>query len=479
MKTIKRNKILTLFFGMFCLISCENSDETSPESNGIIFNDKDFTVDDWSQESHGKLTTPNFSEVFPNDEVKRIDIIINSDRWDLMLSDMKSLHGEPGQGGGPPGGGPPGGGPPGGLDDSEDPMWVPGDIIYNGKKWYRAGVRFKGNSSLVSTWSRGLLKLSFKLDFDEFEDEYPQIDNQRFYGFKQLSLKNNFEDRSFLREKVAGEIFYEAGLVSAHTSFCEVYVDHGEGSQYFGLYTIVEEMDDTVIKNQFSESNGNLYKPEGAGASFRKGSFNKDHFTKDTNEDDSDWTDIENLFTVLHSELRTNSPSDWQAKLDSIFDTQNFLKYLAYNTVLQNWDTYGRMTHNYFLYNNPETKKLTWIPWDNNEALQTGKQGGALNLNFSNLSKNGQWPLIEYLYDNDYYKSIYDAFVEESVNGSFNYDILISKYDNYSQLINESIFKEENGYTFLNSTSDFQSAISSLKNHALQRKNAVKNYVSN
>jgi hypothetical protein len=100
-----------------------------------------------------------------------------------MLSDMKSLHGEPGQGGGPPGGGPPGGGPPGGLDDSEDPMWVPGDIIYNGKKWYRSGVRFKGNSSLVSTWSRGLLKLAFKLDFDEFEDEYPQIDNQRFYGF--------------------------------------------------------------------------------------------------------------------------------------------------------------------------------------------------------------------------------------------------------------------------------------------------------
>jgi len=463
-----------LFIFMMFLLSCENSDETSPESNEIIFNDKDFTVDDWSQETHGKLTTPNFSEVFPNDEVKRIDIIINSDRWDLMLSDMKSLHGEPGQGGGPPKGG-----PPGGLDDTENPMWVPGDIIYNGKKWYRVGVRFKGNSSLHSSWSRGLMKLPFKLDFDEFEDEYPQIDNQRFYGFKQLSLKNNFEDWSFLREKVAGEIFYEAGLVSANTSFCEVYVDHGDGSKYFGLYTIVEEMDDTVIKNQFSNSSGNLYKPEGNGASFRKGSFNKDHFTKDTNEDDTDWSDINNLFSVLHSESRTTDPIQWQYELDTILDTENFLKWLAYNTVMQNWDTYGRMTHNYFLYNDPESNKFIWIPWDNNEALQTGKQGGALNLNFSNLSKNGQWPLIEYLYDNDYYKSIYDAFVEESVNGSFNYDLLISKYDNYSQLINESILKEENGYTFLNSTSDFQSAISSLKNHALQRKNAVKNYVSN
>ena len=28
---------------------------------------------------------------------------------------------------------------------------------------------------------------------------------------------------------------------------------------------------------------------------------------------------------------------------------------------------------NYYLYNNSDTSKLTWIPWDNNEALQDGK----------------------------------------------------------------------------------------------------------
>lgn len=33
-------------------------------------------------------------------------------------------------------------------------------------------------------------KLPLKLDFDEFEDDYPEIENQRFYGFKQLSLAN-------------------------------------------------------------------------------------------------------------------------------------------------------------------------------------------------------------------------------------------------------------------------------------------------
>ena len=476
-KNIKtRHLVLSL---TFLLISCEEqaSDGDSNESdstNDLIFNDTDFTPDDWTLETHARLDSPNFLEVFDDSQVKRIDINVDKNRWNLMLNNMIELHGQPGSStGGRPGGGPPG------LDNNENPMWVPADIIYNGLKWYRVGVRFKGNSSLVNTWSRGLMKLSFKLDFDEFEDQYPQIDNQRFYGFKQLSLKNNYEDKSFVREKVVGDIFLESGIVSAHTSFCEVYVDFGEGSSYFGLYTIVEEMDDTVIEDQFDESEGNLYKPEGTSASFRNGSFNKDDFIKDSNENDSDWSDIENLFSVLHSNSRLLESDNWQKELDEIFDTDNFLKWLAYNTVLQNWDTYGRMTHNYFLYNDPQRKKIVWIPWDNNEALQRGKMGGALNLDFSNLSKNGQWPLIEYLISNPNYKIKYDTYVAESIEKEFYSGNLISKYELYYSLLYNSAIKEKNGFTFLNSTGDFQNAITELKSHAEDRNIMAKNYLSN
>ena len=38
--------------------------------------------------------------------------------------------------------------------------------------------------------------------------------------------------------------------------FCELYIDHGSGSQYFGVYTIVEEVDDTVLKTQFYSETG-------------------------------------------------------------------------------------------------------------------------------------------------------------------------------------------------------------------------------
>ena len=38
-------------------------------------------------------------------------------------------------------------------------------------------------------------------------------------------------------------------LVSPHTSFYRLYIDYGEGEQYFGLYTLVEEVDDSVRNN--------------------------------------------------------------------------------------------------------------------------------------------------------------------------------------------------------------------------------------
>jgi len=364
------------------------------------------------------------------------------------------------------------------IETEEDPIFVPAEIFYNDIQWYRVGIRFKGNSSLQSSWQSGILKLPFKFDFDEFEDDYPQIKNQRFYGFKKFSLKNNYEDKSFLREKVSCDIFENSGVAVSHTAFYELYVDHGNGPEYFGLYTLVEEVDDTVIGTQFSNDDGNLYKPEEIGASFVAGSFNEADFEKKTNEDDEDWIDIQALFAALHDTARTSAPAQWRINLELVFDTDMFLKYLAINTVIQNWDQYGRMTQNYYLYNNPDNGQLTWIPWDYNEALQDGKMGGGLELDFSDLAA-GDWPLIEYLYADDVYRVQYDEFVEEIIEGVFATDTIQATYAYYETLIEPSVRLERKGYTFLNSSSDFQQAISGLNQHATRRAIAVDNYLNN
>jgi PBP1b-binding outer membrane lipoprotein LpoB len=472
-----------------------STDTTDTTTSTAVVSDADFEATDWTDATHSKSADPNFDEVFNDTQVKRLDFVVTAERWQSMLDNMTTTYGTFGASTtGTTGGAPAGGAAPGGvggaapvaaqaaaqtlITSDEDQVMVPAEVFYNGKEWYRVGIRFKGNSTLQGSWQSGILKLSFKMDFDEFEDDYPQIDNQRFYGFKKFSLKNNYLDNSQLREKVASEVFKNAGVPVSHTAFYTLYLDHGNGPEYFGLYTLVEEIDDTVIDTQFSSNKGNLYKPEDGSANFVKGTFNADDFEKKTNEDDADWSDIESLFAALHADTATTDPATWRANLEAVFDVDGFLKYLAVNGIIQNWDTYGRMAHNFYLYNNPATGKLTWIPWDNNEALQEGKQQGALALDFANLTSS-EWPLIAKIYADTEYKARYNAYLSEVILGAFETNTLQTTYDTYSTLVAPYATTELAGYSFLSNASDFYSDVSALKLHATSRATAVSTYLNN
>ncbi|MBK8025851.1 MAG: CotH kinase family protein [Chloroflexi bacterium] len=244
----------------------------------------------WDDYSHGNDAAPDYAVVFPDAEVNILTISIAPENWQAMQEDMTTLYGEFGSRGGggipggfrqpgdiqqPQGGQPPQGGqggqPPQGNQQGGGPGQFPGrpgapgfnpsdafprrepDVVsvgieFNGQTWTHVGMRYKGNSSLSGTWGQGSLKLPFRLDFDEFEDAYPEIDNQRFFGFKELSFSSNFRDASYLHERVAADIYREAGVPAPQTAFYAVTLDNGSGPTYLGLFTAVEMVEDTVIR---------------------------------------------------------------------------------------------------------------------------------------------------------------------------------------------------------------------------------------
>lgn len=453
--------------------------------------------------SHGKSATPNYSIVFPTDKINRIDITIDKKLWVQMNADLdtnlKSKRRRPERpphifaAGGQkpdhtqfdkhsqhktqsenPGPVPPR--PP--RPESFEPTWSYCDISFNNQKWSNVGIRFKGNSSLRTTYLTGIKKLSFKLDFDQFEDQFPSIKNQRFYGFKQLNLKNNFNDPSLMREKVAADLFAEFGLTTAKTSFYQVFVDFGEGSVYFGVYSMVEEVDDTVIKTGNTAPKGNLYKPEGFAASLANGSFNKNSMHLKNNKKANDYSDVEKLYAVLNSKIRTTNYKLWKSQLNEILDVNIFLKYLAVNNVIQNWDTYGNTIHNYYLYHNPLSDKLEWIPWDNNEALQQGKMKCALSLSLDEV--NNKWPLIRYILDDEDWRTAYKKHLANFSINYFNPDKMNKTYTQYKQLLKNYVIGkqgEKQHYTFLKNESDFTDAVEFLKQHVNNRKTAVQKFL--
>jgi hypothetical protein len=461
--------------------------------------------------------------VFPEDKVNQITITITPEDWEAMQANMTDLFGEAGSGEGnrggqppmgdrpqpgedgisnhpdgsnPPGngerpefpagapeGGRPGDGGGGGGDMTpENPMWVSATIEFEGHTWTNVGVRYKGNSSLTSGWRSGMLKLPLKLDFDEFEDEYPEIENQRFYGFKQLSLANGFSDSSFLRDAATSYILEEAGLPVAKTAFYEVILDYGEGPVSLGLYTMIEVIDDTAIERYFGSDDGNIYEGDGTAASFAASTYDQIEvsFEKENNEDEADWSDIENLFDVLHSDQRTSDPAAWRAELEAIFDVNGFLEWLAISSVIQNWDAYGSMSHNYYLYNNPDTGQLTWISWDHNEAISSemggeggpagGRGPGNRSVSLDKTEINENWPLIRYLLDDPVYYELYLDYLEETVEGPFNPDQMAEIYQTLADLI-APYAAADVGETA------FNEAVQTLIDHAYERADAVDEFL--
>lgn len=475
------------------IVGCIKWGESVPSTSG-----QTTRPEGWTEETHSNNAAPNYDIVFPQDKVNQIKITIAPSDWEAMQANLTELLGPrgTGQGGGFPGapGLPPdrgemnpgnvtpdnGGAPiapgiPGWIDMTlENPMWIAATISFDGLTWTNVGVRYKGHSSLRSGWHDGSLKLPLKLDFDEFEDDHPEIENQRFYGFKQLSLSNSFGDSTYMRDVISADLLEEAGLVAAETAYYEVILDYGEGPVNLGLYIMIEVIDDTVIDCVFGDDSGNIYEGDGPGASLAVGTFDqiKDSFLKENNQVEADWSDIEALYTVLHSEQRISDPEAWRESLELIFDVDVFLEWLAISTVIEHWDSYGSMPHNFYLYHDPDTDLLTWISWDHNEVLgiRGGREayGGGMGLERDEVGQN--WPLIRYLLDDPVYHGRYVEYIEETINGPFNPETLEKKCQELAELISPYAAKESGEATF-------ESAVQELINRIYERYEAATDFL--
>ena len=466
----------------------------------------------WHDDSHGAEADPDYGMVFPTDKVNQVAITVSAENWQKMLDDMTGLFGARGTGGTrgggrvpggqgdvPPGGGQQGGPVAGGGGDftSTNPIWVPATVAFNGRTWTNVGVRFKGNSTLSNGWRNGTDKLPLKLDFDEFEEDYPEIDGQRFYGFKQFSLSNNQNDQTFMRETVAYSLLEEAGLPASKTAPWQITFDHGDGAKVLGIYTAVEVVDDTVVSRCFSDGSGNIYEGDGRAASFAAGTQSQIEasFQAEGGEN-PDWSDIRALYDAIHATTRTSDAAAWRKGLEKVFDIDGFLEWLAIAATLQHWDTYGQMSHNYFLYNNPADGRLTWISWDHNEVLANGLAGagggvqvapggvpqgapagnqpgagGGMNrsVSFDKSSIGTAWPLIRYVLDQPEYLARYNGMLKQTLS-LFDSTKLAAKYQSLAAVRRPHLGSEV-------TEAAFASAVQALTAITKDRAAALKTYV--
>lgn len=496
----------------------DTSDSSSSEETGS---------DGGSETGGGSEGEPDYDQAFPQDRVVRLDITIAPEDWQAMLTDMTDMAGEFGAGGGPGGMGPgmmmpdltacdglaegdmcesefmgeaivgtctdfmgmlvclPEGGPGmnpgmGGADFfARTPIYVECDVTEGANSWQHVGIRFKGNSSLATSWMSGVYKMPLRLNFDKFEDDHPDTKNQRFHGFDSLSLSNGALDASLLRDKLGTDVFADAGLPAPAAAFYRVFIDHGEGPTYFGLYTGIElPEDDSFLDRQFGGHDGNLYKPDGAGA--RWDVWDPESLGKENNTEAADYSDAQALFDALNADR--SDAAAWRAGLEATLDVDGFLHWLALNAVVQDWDVYGRMAHNYYLYADPgDGGRFHWIPWDHSFAF-TGADGGmfsqALSLAMDEVGE--EWPLIRFLLDDPTYRERYIQFVAQAAELEYTPDDMGPRFTAAHELIAPYVIGEEGelpGYTFVESDAAFTGSLDALLQHVEQRQQEVAEFL--
>lgn len=287
---------------------------------------------------------PRFDQVFDESVVKRLDIEIDSTEYFRMKVDLERVLQLP--------------------PEERNFTYFECRVDFDGNSWQHVGVRWKGASSVKVPYISSQKKLPLKLKFDEFEDDYPEYLNQRFWGLKKLSLGNGFADPTLVRELACLKLMRDSGVIAPWSAPMALWVDTGDGPEYWGLYIAVEQIDEIYLEDRFANHSGNLYKPEGEGADLTH--FVEESFEKKTNEDEADFTDVQNLIDVLNADYATIA--DQKAAVEDIVNVPSFLRWLAVNSTICNFDSYSNTDKNYYLYNDPDGGKFWFLTWDHNMA---------------------------------------------------------------------------------------------------------------
>ena len=179
---------------------------------------------------------------------------------------------------------------------------------------------------------------------------------------KKFVLNNMYNDPSYMREYIAYELMDEMGVAAPDHSYVNVYVN----GELKGLYLLVEFVNEQFLAKHFSNTNGDLYKPDGTGSDLQ---YIDDNFSSysgvelKTNEDSSDnGAFMDFVYDMEYSDGL------------SVIDQDSVLRYLSVSVSLSNLDSYhGSLAHNYYIYD--QDNVFTMLPWDLNESFGSFSQG--------------------------------------------------------------------------------------------------------
>lgn len=317
--------------------------------------------------------------------------------------------------------------------------WAHANLTANGKLLSNVGVRYKGNGSYVSSGTS--LKRNLKIEVDHYDKD------QRFEGIRTLTLNAGAVDASRMREALGYSIFRAAQVPAPRTAFAFVTltVPGKYDKEVLGVYTLVEHVDKGFLKTHFKDSTGLLMKPERLrGIDYLGDDWSKyksRYFPK------REPTPAESARVIGFARLVTQGTDAAFAKeIGEYLDVDNFLRFLAVNTMLPNTDSFLTTGHNYFIYLHPKTNKLAFMPWDLDIAFAGFPMMGSVkeqtNMNLLKPAP-GKLKLVDRLFAIPEVSEQYRKIVAEIATKSFTKERILAEIDVMEKAIQEPLAREK------------------------------------
>ena len=295
-----------------------------------------------------------------------------------------------------------------------------------GKSFANAGVRYKGNASYMAS-SRSL-KRSLKIELDHFN-----ADADYFHDIRKLNLNSGVMDPTKGREALAFAAYRAAGVPAPRTAFAEVTltVPGKYDREYLGLYTVVEQVDKTFLKDRFGSNKGVLMKPERLRGIEYLGDTWDAYKARYQPKHDPSPAEAKHIIDFARLVSQGND-EQFSKKIGSYLDVDEFLRFLAATAMLSNLDSVLTMGHNFYIYLNPKTNKLVFIPWDLDLSLAGFPMAGSPDQQLE-LSLNhpyvGQNKLIDRLLAVKPINDRYQAVLRELAKSAFSKEKLLADID--------------------------------------------------
>ena len=218
------------------------------------------------------------------------------------------------------------------------------------------------------TGSRTPIKPGLRLQINRYDKD------RKFLGLTTIVMRNNSQDASMMRERVAMAFMRRMGIPAPRSTHARVYVNN----QYFGLYTIVEEVDEVFTKRVYGDGSGYLYKYDYAATDPAHyfeylGSdpklYSPKPFKPESHEDDPQIAVIEAMIRTLNQA----PDATFEQAISQYVDLRAFLLEVGVEAFVGEQDgmlgDYG--LNNFYMYRLPNSSRFNFIPWDKSNAFFT------------------------------------------------------------------------------------------------------------